>query len=702
MGKRVGPRRHIVVAILLSLATVPGCGPSPERIELPAVAGLGLDVVVVPESQPWLAAVACPLLRRLAPEGPLPLVLCAAAEPDSATVGLLRRFPVERVHLLGNDASDGPPVRLPFAPHRLATGREPLAASLGLAQLYWQRPVEVFAADATDPLALSLAALLAGHAGAPMLAFRPEADGDALAIAVSRLGSAELTIVGSETTYASMGTRLPDTEIRTWSCERAEREWNDRLQPGGPPTIVLARRPDARSAVGATSWLAPYVSLARRGMPVVVESAKPAVVEEVIGATVRRLSLRSRTLTIVADYRSIGLRTVRLGDDDRDESRYQVNVEPCLGDFGDRLVELGVGRLPVAGLEGASLMFAAGLLREHVLAGAPPTLVMVANPAVDDMQLPFCELVGRMTAAEFKNCGVRAREFYETRANDPAVLAAAATAQVLVYQGHVEHQQLIPKQSEADETDGDVASGPNDHEEMLGHFGALPIVVLQSCDSLRPGVLNRVRSAGGVALLAASTPVHSASGSSLFKAVADASLYRDATLGDALRDAQNYFLCLDQLKRQRGHKERAKGLRAAATFRLWGDPELRLFPQRLPAPARKPVAARMRGAESIAIRVPAQRLGEFRNDGYTARPFPGAHTAGLVVKLKTSSVRKLASLYFFRLPWEGPRPVVKAGAPENDSRTAFRVDPAGRFLYVLNFPEKEVAGEVIALPVARK
>ena len=90
-------------------------------------------------------------------------------------------------------------------------------------------------------------------------------------------------------------------------------------------------------------------------------------------------------------------------------------------------------------------------------------------------------------------------------------------------------------------------------------------------------MLWRIDELGGVALVGSVTPIHSGSGSALVKALSDAVLYRGATLGEALRDAQNYLFCLEDLKARRGQKEQAKSRRVALSFRLWGDPELRVL-----------------------------------------------------------------------------------------------------------------------------
>ena len=115
---------------------------------------------------------------------------------------------------------------------------------------------------------------------------------------------------------------------------------------------------------------------------------------------------------------------------------------------------------------------------------------------------------------------------------------------------------------------------------MQGPLAGLPIVVLQSCESLDDAVLWRLDELGGVAVIGSMTPIHSGCGSALLNAAMTSLLYRGGTLGETLRDAQNYMFCVEDLKARRGHKEKAKGVRVALSFRLWGDPELQVLPMR--------------------------------------------------------------------------------------------------------------------------
>jgi len=235
-------------------------------------------------------------------------------------------------------------------------------------------------------------------------------------------------------------------------------------------------------------------------------------------------------------------------------------------------------------------------------------------------------------------------------------------------------------------------------EEPLAGF---PVVVLQSCDSLDEGIMRRVHELGGSALLSTVTYMYSASGSAFVKAVCDGVLYRRATLGEAVRDARNYFFCLQDLKNVRGHHQQAKSQRAALSFQLWGDPQLRVVPPLAGAPKIHPVAARWSARDELTIDVPPRRLERAASEAYRLRAFPGSGTAGLVRRTKDGSGRRLTPIYFFRLPLpaafdaKGFASVQRPGDPPN--RAVFRTDPWRRYVYVLYSPAEETPRETFTL-----
>ncbi|MBN1671977.1 MAG: hypothetical protein JXR37_13140 [Kiritimatiellae bacterium] len=235
-------------------------------------------------------------------------------------------------------------------------------------------------------------------------------------------------------------------------------------------------------------------------------------------------------------------------------------------------------------------------------------------------------------------------------------------------------------------------------------FG-FPVIVLQTCSSLDLYVSARLNDLGGTALIGSASSVHSASGSTFIKAFVDALVYRDATVGEALRDARNYFFCLQDLKDLRKHKEQAKSLRVALSFRLWGDPELRVFPERRPPPKRRPAQAAWQADGTLRINLPARRLPAVQTERYVMRAFPGSEAAGIVKRSKAAATRRVLPMHFFwtALP-EGAAGLHGARLvrpDETPDRAVFRLDRENDRMCVLYFPEAEQANETFTLQFER-
>jgi hypothetical protein len=233
----------------------------------------------------------------------------------------------------------------------------------------------------------------------------------------------------------------------------------------------------------------------------------------------------------------------------------------------------------------------------------------------------------------------------------------------------------------------------------------MPLVVLQSCHSLEETTARVIFQRGGVGLLGSVTNIHSASGSSFIKQFCDGALYRGDTAGEALRDSRNYFLCLAKLKAERGHQQQAKVTRVALSFRLWGDPEMRVVHRDLARPKRTPVSIAWAGPDKVAIQVPGRRLPKCATEKYSARMFPGSQAAGVVKSAKGKTQRRLMPFYFGRLDVPvgfEDRGFGRIGARDaKGPRSVFLVDDARQRLFVVHFPDKEKAGETVVLPFVR-
>lgn len=407
---------------------------------------------------------------------------------------------------------------------------------------------------------------------------------------------------------------------------------------------------------------------------------------------------------------------------------YTVRTEPFVPTQPDQLATLGVGRIPLESLGDSSVFFVRGLLRERLLAKCQPRLLMVANSGITRRSLPLCETISRVTASEFKNFGVHVDEFYGRLTDSPEILTAARSANLILYEGHLSYQDLIDapvlRRSQAqdyplddEDLEGWGGAKPSVDREMdpipaprvvmaeptsrhlQGPLAGLPIVVLQSCESLDDSVLWRLDELGGVALIGSMTPIHSGCGSAVLNAAMSSMLYRGGTLGETLRDAQNYIFCVEELKARRGHKEKAKAVRAALSFRLWGDPELPVLPMLLGKPRQVPIRAEWVGNDTLRIHMPESRLPDARSEKYVASMFPNSQTAGLLKTEGGETMKKISPVYFFCLPLpEGVAHGTELEPSRSDAkRVAVRIDRSCGLLYLVYYPEQENPGESVVL-----
>ena len=250
---------------------------------------------------------------------------------------------------------------------------------------------------------------------------------------------------------------------------------------------------------------------------------------------------------------------------------------------------------------------------------------------------------------------------------------------------------------------------------MQGPLAGLPVVVLQSCESLDDAVLWRLDELGGAAVIGSMTPIHSGCGGSLLNAAMTSLLYRGGTLGETLRDAQNYMFCVEALKARRGHTEGAKGIRVALSFRLWGDPELQVLPgwqgsprqgsPRQGSPRQAPVRAQWVDGNTLRIEMPESRLPEVLSDKYLAAVFPNSQVAGLL-KTEGETMKRISPFYYFCLALP-PASRFAAAADEgvtelvpssgDASRVEARIDRSRGLLYLVYFPDREKPGGSVVL-----
>jgi len=656
------------------------------------------------------------------------------------------------------------------SPELLQIDSNPSEASASVGKRFWKQSSDVVVAIADDPEAVILGSALAASLGVPMLLCERDEAGTAVSAVLKELSVARMLVAVSDPQKMPLWVHHHEIASQILPPQALQHRLIAALGADKVRNVVVARVPDDRAAVGQTAWLAPYLSSAR-GAPVVLTHAQGAAVAEAdVQQLIRRESLQLRTVTILADYASIGYRYVELETGSREDGRekpaavipqpassagtaapsgggaaggtapspdgpptpppyYTVRTEPFVPSEPDQLATLGVGRIPLESLGDSSVFFVRGLLRERLLANRSPRLLMVANSGALRRSLPLCETISRVTAAEFKNFGMHVDEFYGKLTDSPEILTAARSANLILYEGHVSYQDLIDepvlKRSQVDDYPPDeedlegsaeampavgrdavsmpaprVVMAETTFRHMQGPLTGLPIVFLQSCESLDDAVLWRLDELGGVALIGSMTPIHSGCGSALLNAAMSSLLYRGGTLGETLRDAENYMFCVEELKARRGHREKAKGVRVALSFRLWGDPELQVLPIPLGEPRQSPVRAKWVGDDTLQIDMPKSRLPEARSEKYVASMFPNSQTAGLL-KTESETTKKISPVYYFCLPLPerlAHGDVVELQPSRSDARRIdARIDRSRGLLYLVYYPEQENPGESFLL-----
>jgi hypothetical protein len=728
----------------------------------PAARAADIPWLFAQEEAPWTLALAAPVAAQLQQSGPSPILMAATNPLTREAEGLLALSPPAS----GRPAADGAPVRgsRPIvlatsdrmklgavlarrSPLVLKIGGDPCAASVAVAKHFWASTHSVVVAAADDPEAAILGSALAAALRVPLLLCERDQPGDGVEAVLKDLSVARVLVAVSNAKNRPRWIDRLEVPCEIMSPRMLQHRLAVALGRDKIRNVVVARAPDERAEVGRSAWLAPYISLARGAAVVLVRASAAAVAESDVRQLIERESLSVQTVTILADYTSIGYRNVEVdpnGSEDWPNAappatnppapaaaiaaqpapppHYTVRTEPFIPTQPDQLSTVGVGRLPLESLADTSVMFARGLLRERLLANREPRVLMVANAGVF-RKLVLCETISRVTASEFKNLGVHVDEFYGRSAVSPEILNAARTANLILYEGHLSSQDLIDNPEihrssppeYADDEDEDPMPGESPDgaasrpapaprvvpaeplsRHLQGPLSGLPIVFLQSCESADDGILWRLDELGGVALIGSMTSIHSGAGSAMLNAAMSSALYRGGTLGEVLRDAQNYMLCIEELKGRRGHKEQAKGVRVALSFRLWGDPELRLLPMPLAAPRLAAVRAAWQGWDRLRIDVPAARLPEAQADKYTAFPFPNSQFAGLL-RTESGETKRLLPVYFFCLPLPANGALALEPSRVDSRRMDVRIDRGRGVAYVVYLPDQEHPGDSIVL-----
>jgi hypothetical protein len=711
-------------------------------VNAPPPSGRGaVDAIIVSDTPHWLAAVAGAASTRLS--GARPMWVSAEHPSDEARQLIRRARPGHALFIA--DSKTGtkelrrgiehiPGTELAVLP------RDPTAAGVSIATTLWRKSTTVVMADPTDAIASILGGTLAAHRRVPLIPARDLAAVRRAWPELARLG-VERVIIAGNGAPPKWRKAIP-VKIEVLDRGGLEGAIIEAIGAARVRNVVVARTP-GKDDIGATAWLAPYLASVRKSAVLLVDTHDPAVVEKSVRGRLRALGLAPRTITLLADYNAISMHEMAITFGPGEGSKVdELSVEPFTRPQDHAASSAGVGRIPFDNLEDSSTLLVRGFLRDRLLdeARLEARTLMVGNVVSSPTSrgLPLGETISRLTVAELENAGIKVDAFFRRQPTDPAPLAALPRATLVLYEGHINHQVLFGNPPRDSGDTEEIEEPTTDDNGLLPGTGesvslsvsgirndprwarqtrpssppgapaleGLPLVVLQACNSLEAEMTTDIYRRGGVGVIGSVSNVHSASGAAFVKALVHGPVDRGETVGEALRDARNFFFLLQDLKSARNHKEKAQSLRAALSFRLWGDPEVRIFSRRSHRPRRrKLLKARVKDG-AVVLRAPRRRLPESRTPKYYARIFSGEMLAGIVKRRKNREERRLSPLRYVRLK-APPSLTGTTGyvgtddAKEGDRRGVYRVDDSGRYVYVLHFPRQTRAGTSTTLHFRR-
>ncbi|MBN1806210.1 MAG: hypothetical protein JW837_13260 [Sedimentisphaerales bacterium] len=723
-----------------------------------------ISLIIVQQDDDWLVSVAAPAAAMIHQVNKTPILLKLTSKENVRQKKMLDKLsPLAGFcTILSSNSSFTPDQTGENSTiYNIRTKSEPSETSLLLAGHYWQKINSVVMVSRNDPAAIITGSALACHYRVPVVVLDDIKSPNNLSEKLGSLNVSHITFVTSEKSTTDFGVHFPGQKTELIDIEETQKRIIQKLNAERIQNIILFRIPDGSFDEDSISWLAPYLSLIHGSALVPCFSCDPSEARSKTESLIHRYSLRPRTITILGDYEAIDIVTTTTDD----PNALEISSELFSPSAEGRACRMGIGRIPFHQLWAATTLIAYGAARNHIIAQQQPNVLMIANPKTDFDPLPLCETISRSTAAEFKNSGIQTNEFYSVSCNSPLIRDSLENSQFIIYEGHItdfslfeepsyfeDAQEIRPyeydescyehyndttdftqndndtedyddtpdyddssndapvnTQEQSEEPDSDYHTFDEDmydrpydisHTTEYCKLEAAPLVIIQSCHSLEDSVLD-ILTCGAIGAIGSKTNIHSASGSSFIKAFCDGILYRDDNIGEAMRDAKNYLLSVSSLKKARGHSQYVKVERVAYGFQLWGDPELRVYPDLKNNRKTRPVSGTFVRPNKITVKIPNKRLATSRTEKYFLRMFPGSEAAGILKKIKDKEIRRVAPLYFFRIPMpKGFDPSKYAGLKKADDTTVraeFRVDSFRRFIYVIYFPEKEEKGQVFTL-----
>ena len=161
---------------------------------------------------------------------------------------------------------------------------------------------------ADDPEAVILGSALAAGLGVPILLCEQDEAGAAVSAALQDLSVARMLVAVSDAKKSPRWIQQQEVASEILPPQALQHRLIAALGADKVRNVVVARAPDDRAEVGHTAWLAPYLSFARGAAVVLTHAHGAAVAEADVQQLIRRESLQPRTVTILADYASIGYR----------------------------------------------------------------------------------------------------------------------------------------------------------------------------------------------------------------------------------------------------------------------------------------------------------------------------------------------------------------------------------------------------------
>ncbi|MBU2509722.1 hypothetical protein KJ966_00215 [bacterium] len=558
----------------------------------------------------------------------------------------------------------------------------PFKAARQLARKFTSQTPEMVLTSMTDISHFLQASLFAAHFSVPVIPFQSEVD---LVALQDFINEREVHRIYSIAAFAPPAIRIPVIQL---SPDQVNGHILRKLNPTKIRNLIVSNPLVGNQQFSGSDddmiHFAPYMSLLRKAPLVLSSSSKGSDAENSISSFIDAHGVTPRTLTVLGDYTIIN--TIKADEELKDQI-YEGNMELELfsNPVNGTAIPYGIGRLPFDRIDCLSLYYARLAEQERALARFSPRFTMIANLESErTSQLLLAESISRLTVSELRNHNLQGYEFYQESPDNPNIWETTLRSDLVIYEGHIEEFGLLKKLKPTE-------NRLNHHK--IPYFDHFPFLILQSCDSLESSEILLDRGISGI--IGSCSKVHSASGSSFIKAFLDAMLYDGANNGEALRDAKNFSLSIVKLKEARGHREQDKTLRSALTFRLLGDPEVKLFIKKLQSPVKKPLTARFVDEKTVEISTPFRFYSEVKNEHYKIKLFPKAETAGIVTRFEADlpPVRQINAFYFFRLPINQIKKHKGifdfADNDSSDPRNISLEDPFGRWLYILHYPKKE-------------